>query len=441
MDEVAQEASAKVSTQDQRPGGWPYGWLRALVLELGASPLDSEDIQLRKRILVIGSLLLIFASLIWGSIYIVFGEPVAGFIPLSYAVLSIGVTAIFAYTGDYQFFRDIQLWMILMIPFLLMVMLGGFVNSSAVIIWSLISPLGALLVFRVERAYSWLSVYLMLLVLSAAVQPFVRTTNNLPLALVLIFFLLNIGAVSTIVFLLLAYFVQGKEEVLGLLRVEQGKSERLLAHMLPKEIAPLLKEGNQTIAKQYDAVTVMYADIVGFTELSSILSAEEMVELLNQVYSHYDSLSERYGVEKIRTIGDNYMVAAGAPTPREDHAHVLARMALEIVDYLNDSDAVPRPGLQFRIGMASGPAVGGVVGTDKYHYDLWGQSINIASRMESQGLPGKIQITGETYELIKDEFLCSMRGVIDVKGIGEMPTWFLEGERVLAARPEVSHQR
>jgi guanylate cyclase len=409
-------------------------------MELGASPSDSEDIQLRRRILVIGSLMLIVASLIWGFIYVIFGEPIAGFIPLSYALLSTGVTAVFVHTRDYQFYRDIQLWMILMIPFLLMVMLGGFVNSSAVIIWSLISPLGALLVFRVERAFSWLYVYLGLLVLSAAVQPFVRTTNNLPLPLVLIFFLLNIGAVSTIVFLLLAYFVEGKDEVLGLLRMEQGKSERLLAHMLPEEIAPLLKEGNQTVAQRFDAVSVMFADIVGFTELSSQMSAEEMVELLNQVYSHYDSLSEKFGVEKIRTIGDNYMVAAGAPTPREDHAHVLARMALEIVDYLNDPEAVPRPGLQFRIGIASGPAVGGVVGADKYHYDLWGQSINIGSRMESQGLPGRIQITAETYELIKDDFLCSQRGVIDVKGIGEMPTWFLEAERMLEARPNISGQ-
>jgi adenylate cyclase len=427
MEELRTESSgALLQGRGIAAGGWAER-LRSAVMNFGASPGDSDEERLRKRILVIGSLMLIAASTLWGLIYILFGEPVAGFIPLGYALFSVGVSAVFAYTRDLRFYRDTQLWMVLMIPFLLMVMLGGFVNSSAVIIWSLISPLGALLLYRTDKAYRWLYVYLGLLIISAGVQPFVRSTNNLPATLVLVFFLLNIGTVSVIVFLLLAYFVDGKELLLGLLRIEQDKSERLLMQMLPKEVAPLLKEGNQTVAKRFDSLSVMFADIVGFTELSSKMSAEEVVELLNELYSYFDGLTEQFGLEKIRTIGDNYMVAAGAPTPRGDHALVMARMALEIMKYLEDPTAVPRPDLQFRIGIASGPAVGGVVGTDKYHYDLWGQSINIASRMESQGVPGKIQITQETYEQIKGAFSCSYRGLIDIKGIGEMPTWFLDG--------------
>jgi class 3 adenylate cyclase len=212
------------------------------------------------------------------------------------------------------------------------------------------------------------------------------------------------------------------------LELERARSESLLLNILPQEIAQTLKERSGTIAQRFDQASVLFADMVGFTPLSAEMTPEEMVELLNTIYSFYDSLTEKYGLEKIRTIGDNYMVASGVPRVRPDHAKALARMALEMCDIFKDAGRLPIDGLNFRIGINSGPLVAGVIGYKKFQYDIWGPTVNTASRMESQGLPGKVQITQATYELLKDEFVCEPRGTLEVKGVGEVETWFLVGE-------------
>jgi class 3 adenylate cyclase/NAD(P)-dependent dehydrogenase (short-subunit alcohol dehydrogenase family) len=211
------------------------------------------------------------------------------------------------------------------------------------------------------------------------------------------------------------------------LELERARSESLLLNILPREIAQTLKERPGTIAQRFDQTSVLFADMVGFTPLSAEMTPEEMVELLNAIYSFYDSLTEKYGLEKIRTIGDNYMVASGVPRPRHDHAQALACMALEMCDIFKDEGRLAIDGLNFRIGINSGPLVAGVIGYKKFQYDIWGPTVNTASRMESQGLPGKVQITQATYELLKDEFVCEPRGTLEVKGVGEVETWLLVG--------------
>jgi guanylate cyclase len=173
----------------------------------------------------------------------------------------------------------------------------------------------------------------------------------------------------------------------------------------------------------------LFADLVGFTPLTAKMAPIEMVNLLNQIFSAFDELVEKYDLEKIRTIGDSYMVAAGVPRPRADHAQALARMALEMQAYICSLPMVYERAVEFRIGINSGPVVGGVIGRKKFVYDIWGDAVNIASRMESQGEAGKVQITQTTYELVKDEFLCEWRGMIEVKGRGAMGAWFLCGLR------------
>lgn len=167
-------------------------------------------------------------------------------------------------------------------------------------------------------------------------------------------------------------------------------------NVLPEEIAAELKQNPGTIADQYDSASVLFADLVGFTPLSNKLSPREMVDLLNAIFSHFDGLVAGYGLEKIRTIGDNYMVAAGVPVPRPDHAHALAAMALEMMAYVREDRDCRERGIQFRLGMHSGPLIAGVLGKHKFHYDIWGDTVNTASRMESNGVPGKIQITAAT---------------------------------------------
>jgi guanylate cyclase len=154
-----------------------------------------------------------------------------------------------------------------------------------------------------------------------------------------------------------------------------------------------------------------------------------MVDLLNEVFSSFDTLADKYGLEKIRTIGDNYMIASGVPVPRADHAHALAGVALEMMSHVDRHRPAHAVRLRFRLGMNSGAAVAGVIGRRKFHYDLWGDAVNTASRMESHGVPGKIQIARPTYDLINDDFVCVPRGSIEVKGKGQMETWFLEGRR------------
>ena len=210
---------------------------------------------------------------------------------------------------------------------------------------------------------------------------------------------------------------------------ERAESERLLLNILPKPIALQLKEKPGVIAERFDHVSVLFADIVGFTPLSQELSAEAMVEWLNGVYSAFDAFVVGRGVEKIRTIGDNYMVASGVPFPRSDHASAITDLALDMIGFIETMKPVGRHKPTFRIGINSGSAVGGVIGTHKFQYDIWGDSVNTAARMESHGQPGRIHVSRETYELIKDEFDCESEGVIPVKGKGDMRTWFVTGRR------------
>ena len=207
---------------------------------------------------------------------------------------------------------------------------------------------------------------------------------------------------------------------------ERAESERLLLNILPAAIAQRLKTEPGIIADRFDSVSVLFLDIVGFTPLSETLSAQQMVEWLNEVYSVFDALVQDHDVEKIRTIGDGYMVAAGVPFPRDDHASAITLLALDMKAHFATLPPVSGHRVSFRIGISSGPVVGGVIGTHKFQYDIWGDTVNTAARMESHGVPGRIHISAATYELIKQEFTCDSRGMIDVKGKGEMETWFVK---------------
>jgi adenylate cyclase len=210
---------------------------------------------------------------------------------------------------------------------------------------------------------------------------------------------------------------------------EQEKSERLLLNILPKAIAERLKSGESTIADSFADVTVMFADLVGFTKLSTHLSPAELVELLNEIFSAFDELADRYGLEKIKTIGDAYMVVGGLPTPSDDHAEAIAEMAIEIQATIAKVRTKSDRQLSIRIGIHTGPVEAGVIGTKKFTYDLWGDTVNTASRMESQGIPGGIQVTVATYDRLRDKYVFEERGIIQVKGKGDMMTYLLVGRK------------
>ena len=397
--------------------------------KIGVGPSDNSDLRLKKTLLLGIATMVALAAFFWSAVYAWFGEYLPAAIPFSYAVVSSLSITVFILTRRYQFFRFSQLLLILVLPFLLMLSLGGFVNSSAVILWSLLCPLGALLFATPRQAVIWFGAYLGLVAASGFLQPLLRVDSSLPDPMVLFLFAMNIASVSTIAFILLNYFVRQEQQSMQLLKVEQDRSERLLLNVLPKEIAGELKEGNRLVAQQHDAVSILFADIVGFTGMSERLTPCKVVELLNEVFSHFDSIVEQYGLEKIRVIGDSYMVVAGAPRERPDHAQILARLALEMKQCQCKSEAPDGNKLRFRIGINSGPVVAGIIGQSKFHYDVWSDAVNIAARMESHGIPGEIQIARPTYELIRNEFICRPRGAIVVKGKDKMETWFLDGIR------------
>lgn len=211
------------------------------------------------------------------------------------------------------------------------------------------------------------------------------------------------------------------------LQVEQEKSEKLLLNILPKPIADRLKKGARTIADNFSEVTVLFSDLVGFTEMCTGISAVELVEKLNDIFLAFDILAELHGLEKIKTIGDAYMLVGGLPTPRSDHAEAVADMAIDMFDAIERLNRQNNSNIRIRVGIHTGPVVAGVIGKNKFNYDLWGDAVNVASRMESHGVPGKIQVSEATYAKLKGKFDLEKRGIIEVKGKGEMTTYFLNG--------------
>ncbi len=243
-----------------------------------------------------------------------------------------------------------------------------------------------------------------------------------------------VAVVGTVVFIV-NLFTSDTERAEERLAEEHARSERLLLNILPGVIserlknAPLGSADREAIADGFAEVTVVFADIVGFTELSQTLDPASLVKMLNRIFSAFDDLAGRYGLEKIKTIGDCYMVASGLPSARPDHAQAAARMALGMraaLDAVNKEEGYT---LRIRIGLHSGPVVAGVIGKSKFIYDLWGDTVNTASRMESSGIPDEIQVTRATYDRLKDEFDLEPRGTIKVKGKGDMETFMLRASK------------
>ena len=238
---------------------------------------------------------------------------------------------------------------------------------------------------------------------------------------------MNIAGPSITTFALLEYFVRARDHAHRLLAAEQERSETLLLSIFPRSIAERLKRSPEVIAERSDEVSVLFADITGFTPAAERLPAEQVVVLLNDIFSAFDDLVAKHGLEKIKTIGDGYLVAAGIPTPRADHAEAAALLALDMRETLATVPAAS--GLGIRVGIDSGPVIAGVIGRTKFGYDIWGDTVNTASRMESHAPSGAIQVTERTYGRLSDRFVLERREGIAVKGKGEMTTYLLVAER------------
>jgi adenylate cyclase len=266
----------------------------------------------------------------------------------------------------------------------------------------------------------------LLIVLHIGVTP--QDVNRIPTSRLT--FVVNVIGSSTTLYVIVFYAVRQFTRAEERAEREQQRSESLLANILPPSIAGRLKDRPDiAIADAYPEASILFADMAGSTAVASTVAPADLVKFLNEVFTAFDCLVERHGLEKIKTTGDGYVVVSGVPVPRSDHATALVQFALEMLDAALRIHDPHGHNLQIRIGIASGPVVAGVVGTKKFFYDVWGDAVNIASRMESTGVPVRIQISRETHQRVKDQFECESRGDIDVKGKGRMTTWLVLGRK------------
>ena len=407
----------------------------------GVEPGDSEEQRLNKSLLMFATGLVSVASMIWLALYGYLGPRLSTNPPLVFQLLLIGNVLLYIRTRNFDFFRATQLAFFLFVPFAVQWGIGNFITASGVILWGLLAPIGAILFFGVRESVAWFFAWVFLTLLSGffdfvLADEVLKPQYAIPIRTSVIFFALNFVTVATMIYILLRYSIQEKqkmqaklEEAHVLLKAEQEKSERLLLNILPAPVAERLKTSDQTIADGFADVTVMFADIVNFTHVAASLSPNQVFSMLNRIFSAFDEMAERFGLEKIKTIGDAYMVAGGLNDGDIDYSSAIADMAVAMRDTLHRDFAVNSAHLEMRIGIGTGPVVAGVVGKKKFIYDLWGDTVNIASRITAEGVPGMIQCDTTTYRRLCDSFEFYEPQTIYLKGKGEMTVYRLIGRR------------
>jgi adenylate cyclase len=403
------------------------------ILSIGSRPEDSADIRLKKRIFAPMNFAGVLVGVMTSAVQAGFGVLPAAWVPLVLSGIFILNLAILGITGNLPIPRIIGFLTLLSFPPLDQWMMGGFFPGGAISLWGISAPFGAFLFQNARAAVPQFIAYVIVATLAIVAEivypsPWPRPTIGFSYGLLIFDF----AGFVLFVMMNVMHFVQGKEQAMDalsqehkLLQAEREKSEKLLLNVLPEVIATRLKKDESFIADRYPQVSILFADIVNFTPLSNRLSPEDLVNMLNQIFSRFDLLAETFGLEKIKTIGDAYMAAAGLPTERPDHARACIEMALAMQQEIAKLDLPETKELQLRIGIHTGPVVAGVIGLRKFIYDLWGDAVNTASRMESHGIPGSIHITDEVRQMVDGEFDFKDRGIIEVKGKGPMRTWMV----------------
>jgi adenylate cyclase len=410
------------------------GTLISRLAAIGHGPDDDEAQRVAKATLTLATTFIAVLAFAWVVTYAVLNRPWSAAIPFVFQLAVVASLVLFARTKRLAVLRTALLSLMGTLPFLLQWSLGGFAKASGVAVWAVVVPMLAYLFGA--RPIPWTIYFVALSIVTAALDPWLAATSpSMPSALVAGFFALNLIGVATTTLVAAWYSTSERDrarralaEEHRLLGLERERSERLLLNILPADIAERLKAGEEVIADSNPDVTVLFADLVGFTPLAERLGPEAVVRLLNDVFSAFDEISAVTGVEKIKTIGDEYMVVAGLDGPSARHAE-MAEIALRMRDWLRHLATDRSLPLRLRIGIHSGPVVAGVIGRRKFSFDLWGDTVNTASRMQSHGVPDRIQISDALSERLRPNFEVERRGDIEIKGKGSMPTWFLEGRR------------
>ena len=412
--------------------------------EITAGTTDTQEEKLRKSLLIFACAFMNLAVVLWLAIYWMMGLHFSANVPLGYQLISVASLVYYFKTRRFEPFRFVQLSLFLFAPFIMQWSIGSSVTSSGVMLWALLAPIGALVVSGWRGSIPWFVAYIVMTVISGVFDYFLGSGNDsgMPMKTIGVFFALNFAAMSSIIYFLVRYFVVEMDKIRNqldqqhqLLAEEQKKSERVLLNILPSSIAQRLKNHDGLIADGHADVTVMFADLVNFTQFTESLSPEQMVTLLNTIFSGFDELSEKYGVEKIKTIGDAYMVVGGLNRDRLDYTCDIADLALEMRQFMDNHPELSRFKLGIHVGIATGPVVAGVIGTKRFIYDLWGDTVNVASRLTDEAVQDVIQVDKTTYNRIRHEYTFEPPATIYVKGKGEMVMY-----RLAARAGDSSHQ-
>lgn len=407
----------------------------------GINPGDSEELRLNKQLLMFATGLVSVASMLWLSIYWAMGLQFPVTYPYLFQIALAANVVIYIVTRNFNFFRVSQLVLFLFAPFAMQWSIGNFLDASGVVLWGLLAPVGAVLFFGVRESLAWFFAWAFMIVLSglfdyALADDTITTAAQIPLRTSVVFFALNFITVSSMIYMLLRFSTQEKLKIQGRLeeahqqlQSEQDRSEKLLLNILPAPVAVRLKNEEKIIADGFSDATVMFADIVNFTHVAANMTPRQVFSMLNDIFSAFDDLAERFGLEKIKTIGDAYMVAGGINLENADYSAAIADLALEMQALLNNDFAVNRSHLEMRMGIGTGPVVAGVVGKSKFIYDLWGDTVNLASRITSEGVPGMIQCDTATWRRLSDRFDFHAPQTIYLKGKGDMTVYRLIGRK------------
>jgi len=401
---------------------------------------DSEQDRLNKTLAIFASGLMGFGAMLWLAIYWAMGIKYSATVPLVYLAISAGSLVIYLWRRNFALFRFIQTSLFLFVPFIMQWSIGSYVSSSGVMLWALLAPVGVMIFQGPRESMPWFFAYIVMTMVSGFFDYYLGegTQQGVNMQTIAVFFALNFAAMSTIVYLLISYFVRQRDKLAAsldvqnrLLQQEQEKSERLLLNILPGPIAFRLKEQHATIADGFADVTVMFADIINFTRLSEEMPPKFMVTMLNEVFSHFDGLAEKHGLEKIKTIGDAYMVAGGLDMHHRhaselgverEYSKAMCALALDMRDYmaaqsyLATQPGIMRSQLEIHVGIGTGPVVAGVIGMKKFIYDLWGDTVNIASRVTAEAGPGTILVDATTWRRVREDYEFEEPRIINVKG-------------------------
>ena len=423
---MATDPSPEVSTID-RPGA---------TAPMGAAALTlSPEEQLSGDMLMLTTGFMMCAAMLWLAIYWSMGYQYSTAIPLIFQGLSAVMIWLYYKYRKLAVFAVIQLGLILFTPFAMQWSIGNFVNASGVSLWGLMAPVGAVTVLGTRQSVPWFFAWLFMTVMAGVFDYLLAGTapKNFDLSTVAVFFVLNFAAISVMIYSLLWYFASEKQKLRkqvddshAELRHEKERSDRLLLNILPPAIAERLKRNEMNIAQGHADVTVMFADIVGFTRMTEELSPVETVKILNDVFSIFDDIADQHGVEKIKTIGDAYMAAAGLDAGAQIHyADAVARMALDMQEKIAEYRQKTGERVELRIGIGTGPVVAGVIGKKKFIYDMWGDTVNVAFRMEADARAGAIQVDLMTHRRLHNRFRFDEAHEVEIKGKGRMQVFHL----------------